>query len=416
MFPGVMIVLGLLVLSGAIAYIGDLLGRRFGKKKVSIFGLRPKYTSIIITIISGVMITAVSLAAMLLMSQYVRTALFGLSQLRAERAAARSELVETRRTLDHTLKLNEQGGKDLARLQERFDREQAALKDLQRRLDSEKQQLDALVKDIDGKNAELETVHASLVKVESTLAAADRDVARLTGERRKLEAERAVLVKRKETLEREIMSIATQLSEAQKDILHGEIIYYKHQSLARFFVEPAIAREDMEASIQESLQVLEQTATGNGAVLGPDATMFRGLQIDKVWDAVRDAGVETVVEARSATNVIKGEPFYIELTPHRNKILFPRGEAVARTEVPAGADEEAVRDMLSALLGRVMEEARRRGILPDPKTAMVGTMSVARFQDALAALTNADRTQVVTLFAAQDTRVADKLHVDFRTE
>ena len=51
--------IGVLVLTGgAIAFIGDRLGTRIGKKRLSIFGLRPRHTSIIVTIITGILITA----------------------------------------------------------------------------------------------------------------------------------------------------------------------------------------------------------------------------------------------------------------------------------------------------------------------------------------------------------------------
>ena len=49
------------VMGGAIAYIGDKLGTKVGKKKLSIFGLRPKYTSVIVTIITGILISAATL-------------------------------------------------------------------------------------------------------------------------------------------------------------------------------------------------------------------------------------------------------------------------------------------------------------------------------------------------------------------
>ena len=42
---GVALIVILLVASGLIAYAGDYVGRKAGKKKLSIFNLRPKYTS-----------------------------------------------------------------------------------------------------------------------------------------------------------------------------------------------------------------------------------------------------------------------------------------------------------------------------------------------------------------------------------
>lgn len=61
----VFLILLLLVLCGYVAYIGDLLGRRFGKKRLSVFGLRPKHTAILLTVATGVLIAAVTLTVAL---------------------------------------------------------------------------------------------------------------------------------------------------------------------------------------------------------------------------------------------------------------------------------------------------------------------------------------------------------------
>src|SRR5690242_11012295 len=55
----------MIILSGFIAYYGDLQGRRWGKKRVSWFGLRPKHTAILITSLTGAMIALLSVGAML---------------------------------------------------------------------------------------------------------------------------------------------------------------------------------------------------------------------------------------------------------------------------------------------------------------------------------------------------------------
>ena len=51
---GVVLIFVLVITGGAIAFIGDRLGTKVGKKKMSIFGLRPRHTSILVTIVTGV--------------------------------------------------------------------------------------------------------------------------------------------------------------------------------------------------------------------------------------------------------------------------------------------------------------------------------------------------------------------------
>ena len=54
------------VMGGFISYFGDLQGRRWGKKRVSLFGLRPKHTAILITSFTGSIITVLSVAVLMI--------------------------------------------------------------------------------------------------------------------------------------------------------------------------------------------------------------------------------------------------------------------------------------------------------------------------------------------------------------
>lgn len=82
---GLGLVLMLVVLGGLIAFIGDRIGMKIGKKRLSIFGLRPKYTSILITIITGIVVAGTSVLVMSIVSQDVRTALFRMHEIQADR-------------------------------------------------------------------------------------------------------------------------------------------------------------------------------------------------------------------------------------------------------------------------------------------------------------------------------------------
>ena len=62
----------MVALGGFISYYGDLQGRRWGKKRVSWFGLRPKHTAILITSLTGAFIAFFSVATVLLIAPPVR--------------------------------------------------------------------------------------------------------------------------------------------------------------------------------------------------------------------------------------------------------------------------------------------------------------------------------------------------------
>src|SRR2546427_6716161 len=76
---GVLLIPILIVVSGAIALVGNAVGRNIGRWRLSLFGLRPRYTAQIVTVITGMLITIVTLSVVLLISSEARVALFRLS-------------------------------------------------------------------------------------------------------------------------------------------------------------------------------------------------------------------------------------------------------------------------------------------------------------------------------------------------
>jgi len=98
------VMLILLLLGAAIAYIGNYVGRLIGKRRLTLFNLRPRYTSTIITVISGILIALTTMASLLLISQDARTALLGLEQLKNQISQKSRQLAEANRALEEKLR------------------------------------------------------------------------------------------------------------------------------------------------------------------------------------------------------------------------------------------------------------------------------------------------------------------------
>ncbi|MBW7874614.1 MAG: DUF3084 domain-containing protein [Candidatus Cloacimonetes bacterium] len=65
----------LLIMGAIIAYLGDRIGTRIGKRRLSVMGMRPKNTAVIMTIVTGMLITACTLGLSSLFVPNVRLAL-----------------------------------------------------------------------------------------------------------------------------------------------------------------------------------------------------------------------------------------------------------------------------------------------------------------------------------------------------
>ena len=107
---GVLLIAVLIITGGAIAFIGDRLGTKIGKKRLSIFGLRPRHTSIVITIFTGICITTLTFGVMAAASENVRTALFGMERLNRTMQETQTNLNQTQAALQEGLMILVAGG------------------------------------------------------------------------------------------------------------------------------------------------------------------------------------------------------------------------------------------------------------------------------------------------------------------
>ncbi len=115
---GWLFIIFLLLLGGVISTLGDLLGSKIGKARFSILKLRPKKTAILITILTGSLISASSLFLMILVNRQLRVGLFRLGDLEKKLQESKQVLVpleKEREKLENKIKAKETEFKQLER-------------------------------------------------------------------------------------------------------------------------------------------------------------------------------------------------------------------------------------------------------------------------------------------------------------
>jgi hypothetical protein len=99
---GIALVVAIVIVAGVIAYIGDRVGHQVGRKRLTLFGLRPKYTSTIVAVATGMLIALSVTLAALVGSNYVRTAFFRIGQLNAQINQLQAQAVAQQNELNTT--------------------------------------------------------------------------------------------------------------------------------------------------------------------------------------------------------------------------------------------------------------------------------------------------------------------------
>ncbi len=92
-------ILLVLILGGILSTLGDRLGTKVGKARLSIFKLRPKSTAVLITVFTGSIISAISFATMVVFDRDLRVGLFQLEDIREKIIESEKELKRLEKNL-----------------------------------------------------------------------------------------------------------------------------------------------------------------------------------------------------------------------------------------------------------------------------------------------------------------------------
>jgi len=92
MTSGYILIAAILVLGGVLATLGDRIGTRVGKARLSLFKLRPRNTATVVTIITGSLISASTLGILFATSDSLRKGIFELDSIQRKLKVARRDI------------------------------------------------------------------------------------------------------------------------------------------------------------------------------------------------------------------------------------------------------------------------------------------------------------------------------------
>lgn len=410
---GVLLIVVLIITGGAIAFIGDRLGTKVGKKKLSIFGLRPRHTSIIVTIFTGVCITTLTFGVMAATSKNVRTALFGmeklnqrmqttqnnLNQVSADLAAAQQEQEAANAAL-------EQSHKEIADLQEQqksLEEESRQLQEGNRLLELAKQELmqrnDVLAAD----NDKLGQQNDMLLSANDSLTSRN---AELSGRNETLTADNKTLEQRTEALRNGLITIR-----------EGDIIFRAGEVIA----SGVIRGNRPVAEVEADMQALAQLASRNvSARLGQDVSdkdvWIYKPEFESAVQTIAKSPQDMVVRVVAAGNLVRGEEVRASLQLYKNSVIYQDKEfIIARAYQLKGSSGEAEQTVMS-FLKEVNIAASGKGILRDPIRGSVGVMDGAQFYDIVNDMAGRRGTVVLSAYARGNTDALGPLRLNIKAE
>lgn len=357
------LILTLILLSGILAYLGDVLGMRIGKRRISLFGLRPRDTSRVITAFTGMLISIAILVTMTVISDNVRTALFSMKFIQGQLQTLTRDLQKSRDEAQ-LMAINLVGSE--TRLQEQQQK--------------------------------LAEVQSELGTVAPLLDEARRSLARIQAEKERVEQEKLALSYSVEELKEEAEALRKGLIQVRS----GRIAVFAREILGQFAVEPMSSRSDVERVFQELRRQAEFLVAARTGQTSTEIILAVDLEketerIDECTEQPSRKVVRTVAEA----NAVFGEDIRVVFEVYDSVLVYQKGESLfSRMVYPyEGINAETE---LHLILRMVNRKAVADDIKPDPVTGNVGTLDGAQFFEAVDRLSRADGPVSVEVFAAED--------------
>jgi uncharacterized protein (DUF3084 family) len=386
---GWLLILALLALGGVLSSLGDRLGSMVGKARLSLLGMRPRRTAVLITVLTGSLISAVSLGLMLLVSERLRTGLFELDRLEARLQTSRRQLARSNSQLASSRQEVARAEQGKRQAQTRFEQAQARASKLRQELApllAQRNQLEVersrLSQEVKGRDAEIRRTEAELAQVRRRISAGAQELKDLEGN--------LIALRR------------------------GDVVLSSGQTLASAKVtleRPEQAKEVINALLQQAnLNAFRRVLPGQP----PDRQILLvpKSDINKLEGLLAKPG-SWVVSILSAANVLRGERQVLACPDIRpNRPVVKAGEVLASTTIEGDLTaQEPVSRRLNLLLAAAYARAQRQGTMVEGLQ-----FDAANFKRLASELSERQSGQVAQLeaIALNNASTADSIAVELR--
>lgn len=341
---GIILILVIAIIGGNLALLGDRVGMSVGKKRLSLFGLRPKYTSMIITAVTGIIISGLTLLILTIISSDVRTALFEMRAIKTELYLKAESLKE----LSTEAELLEEKQRETDRLLKTVEDE---FKITEEKLSQKQKELEKTQKDLLFEQERL----SNMVQVTKDLNE------KIVGQ----EVE-------KEKLAKEIQALSTEsslLKENLKVTKTGRLIFMNGDILVARVVQGGLSESQLKKEIIEPMLLeANKIALERGARLeGKEdyALKISTYQVDYFIRELARLKQPAVVRLLAEGNTVVLEPLYVTFQFFPNELVFKKGEVIARAQIPSKMEENEIMDEILNLLLVVRKKALDKGMVSE---------------------------------------------------
>ncbi len=333
---GIGLIVFVVLLSGAIAYWGDVVGRKLGKKRLSLGRkIRPRHTAAIMTALFGTLGSAAAIVVLMLVSTPVRRMLIEGDQLRLENATLQQENRDAKKELAGVNDKLKEATSQVNSTKGQLQVEQGKLRSAQR-------EVDRLNKLASGLTSQLKAIRGQLALVNRQLSALKPQYLALKAEYTKIQGDKTSAEKQLHETSKQLAEISFQNlqisqqirdSEAKRELLAGEMT-----DLQKTIKDLQVQLEDQTKEAKKKLEEVQG-------------------KIDEANSQLKSARQEYNDADSKLQTLLKG-PLTVSRT---QPLTYVRGEELARMAVGSRLSAAEARNYILAVLQSASSNAVDKG-------------------------------------------------------
>lgn len=386
---GITLILVLALMGGLIAYLGDKLGSKIGKKRLRLFGLRPHDTSVVMTIISGILVAALTITVLTVSSKEVRTALFGMKQMRREIASLTTA--------------RDQANQELSA-------QNAKIQELDQKITEATEAADAARKQEAAAKAQMVQAQAQMQQARADLGALQARYNEASARLQQAQAQVKEAEAARDKLQQDVKSLentAKKLKEGIVAIREGNVVFRSGEILYSGVLKGGQNQEATQKQVQDFLNQANIQVAGR---IGVDpSTPVIWLSREAVEDAAQElsrAKEDMYVRVCAAGNILSGEVVVSRLEMVGDQVVYPKGTLILSQAISVNPYSNESDLALMAFLKDVNRAAQADGVIPNPITGDVGAITSSELTQASEKIRSLGGKVLISAKARHDITVA----------